>query len=43
MTADNEYNRCGEELVELLALKTSPLAVKMLEKEADIPPEAMAE
>ena len=41
MTADNEYNRCGEELEELLGLKTSPLAVKMLEKEADIPPEAI--
>lgn len=31
------YNRCGEELERQLMLKTSPIAVKMLEKESDIP------
>ncbi len=31
------YNQLGEELERLLILRTSPLAVKMLEKEADIP------
>jgi uncharacterized protein (DUF169 family) len=37
----NDYNRYGEELEKLLLLKTSPIAVKMLEKESDIPKEAM--
>lgn len=37
MMALNEYNRCGEELEKLLILRTSPLAVRMLETEADIP------
>lgn len=32
-----EFNRYGEELENLLGLQTSPVAVKMLEKEADIP------
>jgi uncharacterized protein (DUF169 family) len=32
-----EFHRCGEELEALLMLRTSPIAVKMLEKEADIP------
>ncbi|MBN1161325.1 MAG: DUF169 domain-containing protein [Dehalococcoidales bacterium] len=32
-----EYNRCGEELENILGLSTSPIAVKMLESEADIP------
>ena len=41
MTSREEYNHCGKELEELLGLKTSPVAVKMLEKEADIPPEAV--
>jgi uncharacterized protein (DUF169 family) len=33
----NEFNRFGEELEKLMLLRTSPLAVKMLEKESDIP------
>jgi uncharacterized protein (DUF169 family) len=33
----SEYNRFGEELEKLLLLRTSPIAVKMLEKEEDIP------
>lgn len=37
MTASNEYNSYGEELEKLLVLRTSPIAVKMLEKESDIP------
>ncbi len=37
MTTLSEYNRCGEQLENLLGLMTSPIAVKMLEKEADIP------
>ncbi|MBN1188170.1 MAG: DUF169 domain-containing protein [Dehalococcoidales bacterium] len=37
MTTLKEYNKWGEELEKLLVLRTSPLAVKMLEKEADIP------
>jgi uncharacterized protein (DUF169 family) len=37
MPTPNEYNRYGEELEKILLLKTSPIAVKMLEKEADIP------
>jgi uncharacterized protein (DUF169 family) len=32
-----EFNRYGEELEKLLMLRTSPLAVKMLEKKEDIP------
>ncbi len=32
-----DYNRYGEELEKSLLLKTSPIAVKMLEKESDIP------
>jgi len=32
-----EFKRCGEELERLMLLRTSPLAVKMLEKEGDIP------
>jgi uncharacterized protein (DUF169 family) len=32
-----EFNRYGEELETALLLRTSPIAVKMLEKEADIP------
>jgi uncharacterized protein (DUF169 family) len=32
-----EFNRYGEELESLLGLPTSPVAVKMLEKESDIP------
>jgi uncharacterized protein (DUF169 family) len=41
MTSIEEFNKCGEELERLLLLQTSPLAVKMIEKEADIPPEAV--
>jgi uncharacterized protein (DUF169 family) len=37
MTTLSEYNRYGEDLEKLLILRTSPLAVKMLETEADIP------
>ena len=37
MTTLEEYNRYGEDLERILILRTSPLAVKMLEKEADIP------
>jgi uncharacterized protein (DUF169 family) len=37
MTTLSEYNLYGEELEKLLILRTSPLAVKMLETEADIP------
>jgi len=41
MTTLTEYNSLGEELERLLLLKTSPIAVKMLEKEADIPEGAL--
>jgi uncharacterized protein (DUF169 family) len=37
MTTIKEYNRYGEELENILGLQTSPIAVKMLEKESDIP------
>jgi uncharacterized protein (DUF169 family) len=37
MTTLKEYNNYGEELEKLLLLRTSPIAVKMLEKEEDIP------
>jgi uncharacterized protein (DUF169 family) len=37
MTTLSELNRYGEDLERLLILRTSPMAVKMLEKEADIP------
>lgn len=37
MPTIKDYNRYGEELGSTLKLKTSPIAVKMLEKEADIP------
>jgi uncharacterized protein (DUF169 family) len=32
-----DFNRCGEVLEKLLALRTSPIAVKMLEAEGDVP------
>jgi uncharacterized protein (DUF169 family) len=32
-----EFNKYGEELEKILILRTSPIAVKMLEKESDIP------
>jgi uncharacterized protein (DUF169 family) len=37
VTSLSEYNKYGEELERLVHLRTYPLAVKMLEKEADIP------
>jgi len=37
MTTLNEFNKYGEDLEKLLILRTSPIAVKLLEKEADIP------
>jgi uncharacterized protein (DUF169 family) len=37
----NELNRCGEEIEKFMRLRTSPIAVKMLETEADIPEGAM--
>ena len=37
MTTLTDLNRLGEELERMLILRTSPIAVKMLEKEADIP------
>jgi uncharacterized protein (DUF169 family) len=37
MTTLSELNKYGEELERLIHLRTSPIAVKMLEKEADIP------
>ncbi len=37
MTALSEFNKYGEDLERQLLLRTSPIAVKMLEKEADIP------
>ncbi len=36
-----QYNRCGEELENLLLLRTAPIAVKMLVKEEDIPAGAL--
>ena len=35
-----DYNRHGEALEQLLLLRTSPLAIKLLEKEEDIPADA---
>ncbi|MBA7613175.1 hypothetical protein ES703_20420 [subsurface metagenome] len=37
MTTASEFNKFGEELEKLLGLQTSPIAVKMLEKEEEIP------
>jgi uncharacterized protein (DUF169 family) len=36
-----EFNKYGEELEKLLILRTSPIAVKMLEKESDIPKDSI--
>jgi uncharacterized protein (DUF169 family) len=36
-----DYNRYGEEIEKALRLKTTPIAVKMLEKESDIPKNAV--
>jgi uncharacterized protein (DUF169 family) len=41
MTTIAEFNSYGEELERLLLLRTAPIAVKMLGKEADIPKEAV--
>ncbi len=41
MTTIAEFNSYGEEVEKLVRLKTLPIAVKMLEKEADIPKEAI--
>jgi len=41
VTAIKEFNTFGEELEKLLKLRTSPVAVKMLVKEADIPAAAL--
>jgi uncharacterized protein (DUF169 family) len=37
MASIKEFNSFGEELEKILILRTSPIAVKMVEKEADIP------
>jgi len=37
MSTISEFNKYGETLEKLLLLRTSPIAVKMLEKESDIP------
>jgi len=37
MAEISEYNKWGEDLERILRLRTSPVAVKMLEKESDIP------
>ena len=37
MPTVNNFNHFGEEIEKLMLLRTSPLAVKMLEKESDIP------
>jgi uncharacterized protein (DUF169 family) len=37
MTSLSEFNRYGEEIEKLVMLRTSPIAVKMIEKESDIP------
>jgi uncharacterized protein (DUF169 family) len=37
MPSMEDYNRFGEELEKRLILKTSPVAVKMLVSEADMP------
>jgi uncharacterized protein (DUF169 family) len=41
MRTIKDYNHYGEELERLLLLRTSPLAIKVLEKEADIPADAI--
>lgn len=41
MTNVSEFNKYGEDLEKYLMLRTSPVAIKMLEKEADIPKEAL--
>jgi uncharacterized protein (DUF169 family) len=41
MTSLSDWNKYGEELEKCLILRTSPIAAKMLEKETDIPKEAI--
>jgi uncharacterized protein (DUF169 family) len=41
MTGLNEYHHWGELMEKLLILSTSPIAVKMLEKEEDVPSDAL--
>jgi uncharacterized protein (DUF169 family) len=41
MATIKEFNRCGEELEKILLLKTSPVAVKMIQKKTDIPAGAL--
>lgn len=41
VTTLSEYNRYGEDLERILLLRSSPVAVKMLESEGDIPKGAM--
>ena len=41
MAIVSEFNKYGEELENALILRTSPIAVKMLENESDIPKEAI--
>jgi uncharacterized protein (DUF169 family) len=41
MATASDFNQYGEELEKSLILRTSPVAVKMLEKETDIPKEAI--
>jgi uncharacterized protein (DUF169 family) len=41
MTTIAEFNSYGEDLEKLLLLRTSPIAVRMLEKESEIPKEAI--
>jgi uncharacterized protein (DUF169 family) len=41
MTTPQGYNKHGEELEKFLKSASSPVAVKMLESEADVPPEAV--
>ena len=41
MTTINEFNDYGRDLENLLVLRTSPLAIKMIETEADIPEGSM--
>jgi uncharacterized protein (DUF169 family) len=41
MAEKNEWNGHGEEIEDLLRLRTSPIAIRMLESETDIPPGAL--
>ena len=41
LTTLSEFNKYGEDLERILLLRTAPVAIKMLEKEEDIPKEAI--